>query len=87
MTKEHLITSNLEMRFEDARNTRGAALIPLAVNYCQQDPKKGNAAPSKVGGIYFFTASPSHSDDWSANPKERGRTRTLNDVCRHNKRQ
>ncbi|KAH9077022.1 hypothetical protein EDB83DRAFT_2514729 [Lactarius deliciosus] len=50
MTKEHLTTSNLEMRIEDARNTRGAALIPLAVNHCQQDPKKGNAlnpAPSK----------------------------------------
>ncbi|KAH9179541.1 hypothetical protein EDB89DRAFT_1900691 [Lactarius sanguifluus] len=46
MTKEHLITSNLEIRFEDARNTRGAAHIPLAVNYCQQDPKKGDA-PSK----------------------------------------
>ncbi|KAH8988531.1 hypothetical protein EDB92DRAFT_1947911 [Lactarius akahatsu] len=47
MTKEHLIASNLEMHFEDARNTRGAALIPLAVNCCQQDPKKGNATPSK----------------------------------------
>ncbi|KAH9045257.1 hypothetical protein EDB85DRAFT_1905652 [Lactarius pseudohatsudake] len=47
MTKEHLITSNLEMRSENTRNTRGAALIPLAVNYCQQDPKKGNATPSE----------------------------------------
>ena len=52
MTKEHLTTSNPEVRFEDAHNARGAALIPPAVNHCQQDPKKGNTAPSKVGASF-----------------------------------